>query len=155
MPARRVVSINRDAAAGILFIAFGIFFGIYSIFYRLGTLLRMGPGFFPLVLSILVLLLGLIILIRALYVPRSHEISVGSIRPVLTISISILAFAAMVNYFGLFISITTLVLLSRCAAQPFNAGRTLILGVALAVACSVLFVHLLGIPIRVFPYMGN
>jgi hypothetical protein len=155
MPTKRVLPINRDAAAGILFIAIGIFFGIYSICYQIGTLLRMGPGFFPFVLSILVVLLGLIILIRAIFVPRLHEISVGTVRPVLAISISILAFAAMVNYIGLFVSIITLVLLSRFAAKPFNAGRTLTLGVVLAIACSVLFVHLIGIPIRVFPYLGN
>ena len=155
MPAKKVLPINRDAAAGILFIAVGIFFGIYSISYKMGTLLGMGPGFFPFALSILVVLLGLIILIRAMLLPRLQEISVKTVQPVIAISISILAFAAMVNDFGLFASIIILVLLSRFAAKPLEIGRTLTLGLILAVACSVLFVHLLGIPIRIFPSLGN
>ena len=62
-----MTSIDRtDAAAGILFILFALFFGLQSLGLELGTAFRMGPGYFPLVLSAVLLGFGLLILFNAL-----------------------------------------------------------------------------------------
>ena len=41
----------RDIGAGLIFIAIGLLFGLGSIGLEIGTALRMGPGYFPLVLA--------------------------------------------------------------------------------------------------------
>jgi hypothetical protein len=154
MSRKAVVSVNRNAIAGILFIGFGALFGIYSLSYRIGTVLRMGPGLFPLAISLLLVFLGLAVFVRAIVRRRSEEIP-GTLRPMFMISVAVIVFAASINRLGLIGSIITLVLLSGLGSKPFQAGRLLALGAPLAAVCSVLFVYFLGIPLRVFPNLGN
>ncbi|MDD2867015.1 tripartite tricarboxylate transporter TctB family protein [Neomegalonema sp.] len=55
-----------DLLAGLMFVAFGLIFGLTSWFdLDLGTARRMGPGYFPLLLSGVLLLLGLIIILAS------------------------------------------------------------------------------------------
>ena len=56
-----------DALAGLLFIAFGLLFGVQALGLELGTAFRMGPGYFPLVLSGILILLGLAIVASAIH----------------------------------------------------------------------------------------
>ncbi|TIS77855.1 MAG: tripartite tricarboxylate transporter TctB family protein, partial [Mesorhizobium sp.] len=48
-----------------LFIFLGGFFALQSLDLEIGTAFRMGPGYFPLVLAIVLILLGVVILIEA------------------------------------------------------------------------------------------
>ena len=62
----KITSIDRaDAASGILFLLFGLFFGSQSLGLELGTAFRMGPGFFPLILSGVLMCFGLLVLFNA------------------------------------------------------------------------------------------
>src|SRR5512133_3393077 len=58
----------RDVLAGLLYIAFGgLMFG-GALRYRVGTVGDMGPGYFPRVLALMVILLGLVSLVRGFLV---------------------------------------------------------------------------------------
>ena len=57
---------TQDIGAGVIFIAIGLLFGVGALHLELGTALRMGPGYFPLILAGLLVALGLAIVgIRA------------------------------------------------------------------------------------------
>jgi hypothetical protein len=57
----------KDFWAGVMFIATGLFFAIWATtFYQMGTAVRMGPAYFPAVLGLLQIALGVIILIQGL-----------------------------------------------------------------------------------------
>ncbi|MCZ0962624.1 tripartite tricarboxylate transporter TctB family protein, partial [Paracoccus benzoatiresistens] len=56
---------QTDIAAGLFFMALGGFFGWQALQMEIGTSLRMGPGYFPIVLSGLLFLLGAVILFKA------------------------------------------------------------------------------------------
>lgn len=56
---------RTDAICGAVFIGLGLFFVAQSLSLELGTAFRMGPGYFPLVLSGILTLLGLVILFRS------------------------------------------------------------------------------------------
>ena len=51
----------KDLLAGLIFIGFGLAFGYATLGYQIGTALRMGPGYFPLVLAGIMVLLGVVI----------------------------------------------------------------------------------------------
>jgi len=63
---------RRDFNAGLMFLAIGLGFGMYSLEYSLGTATRMGPGYFPLMLSIIVGVLGLIVLVMS-FIPADES----------------------------------------------------------------------------------
>ena len=57
---------QRDFGAGIMFIVVGIFFAVIASQYRMGTAAKMGPGYFPFWLGVLMAVIGLIILYSSL-----------------------------------------------------------------------------------------
>jgi hypothetical protein len=57
----------RDFWAGLMFLAFGVFFAVWaSLHYQMGTAVRMGPAYFPTLLGGLLTVLGLIVLVQSL-----------------------------------------------------------------------------------------
>ena len=60
---------TTDAATGVLLMLTAAFFGWQTTGLEIGTSLRMGPGYFPMILSGLLFLLGLVIFLKALRSP--------------------------------------------------------------------------------------
>ena len=56
----------KDFWSGVIFIAIGLFAIIHGAKYTIGTAARMGPGYFPRILGILLIVLGAILALRAL-----------------------------------------------------------------------------------------
>ncbi|MCZ0962796.1 tripartite tricarboxylate transporter TctB family protein, partial [Paracoccus benzoatiresistens] len=56
---------DTDIVAGLFFMALAAFFGWQALGLEMGTSIRMGPGYFPIVLSGLLFLLGAVILFKA------------------------------------------------------------------------------------------
>src|SRR5690242_7594788 len=57
---------KADLFSGGLFIAFGAFFASQAATYEIGTPFRMGPGFMPLLLGIVLCALGLVVMLMGL-----------------------------------------------------------------------------------------
>ena len=58
---------QKDFWAGLMFLAFGLFFAIYgAAHYQMGTAVRMGPAYFPTLLGGLLTVLGAIVLAQSL-----------------------------------------------------------------------------------------
>ena len=70
----------KDILAGGVFIALGLAFGIGSLSYDIGTPLRMGPGYVPLVLGGLLAALGAAIVVEAFSVRKLIDIPSSEIE---------------------------------------------------------------------------
>jgi hypothetical protein len=57
---------QRDFGAGIMYMVIGLFFTIVATQYPMGTAAKMGPGYFPFCLGILMTALGLLVLVQSL-----------------------------------------------------------------------------------------
>ena len=57
---------KKDTLTGLLFFSLGSLFFLYSMMYDMGTLTNMGPGYFPTVISLILLFLGLIIILKSI-----------------------------------------------------------------------------------------
>ena len=57
----------KDILLGALFILIGLVFFYKSTFYRVGMHYKIGPGYFPLLVSGLLILIGLILIIKRFY----------------------------------------------------------------------------------------
>lgn len=56
---------QKNKILGVIFVITGLIFCVLSVQLRLGELADMGPGFFPLTVSVCLLILGIALLIRA------------------------------------------------------------------------------------------
>ena len=57
----------RDVVGGVLLMALGVFVAFYAQRYKMGSLVSMGPGYFPTVLGILLVVFGALIALPALF----------------------------------------------------------------------------------------
>lgn len=66
---------TSDLVAGAIFVAIGGVFALASLRHDLGTLLSMGPGYFPLVVSLVLLALGVGTVVKAFVSPSTTDVT--------------------------------------------------------------------------------
>lgn len=147
----------KNAASGGIFILIAAWFAWQTGELTIGTPLRMGPGFFPLMLAGVLALLGLVILIKAFF---KEPTDLGKVpwRGAFCILISPILFGMMVRGFpllgipalGLVPSVAVAVLISSFASRRMTAGMALLLTVILTIFCLIVFQRLLGLPVPPF-----
>jgi Tripartite tricarboxylate transporter TctB family len=141
----------RDFCAGLLFGGFGLFMALYAAMnYKLGTAVRMGPGYFPTWVGGIVALLGLALAISALRVegPRLPRVQW---RPTLFILGGSIAYGYLLKPLGLLLATILVVLITAAGGHEFRWRETLLLAVALALFSLGVFVYGLGLPFPLWP----
>lgn len=129
---------SEDAKSGLMFLTFGLFFGGKTLFdLDMGTLDQMGPGFFPLTLCIILVVLGTVILLQAQ--PREEGQLPVNWRAVLMIGGAPVAFGLSVLSLGLLPALVISVALAVLASNKINLlkGTMIVAGVTLF--CIVVF----------------
>ena len=139
----------RDIGAGLIFIAIGILFGLGSIGLEIGTALRMGPGYFPLVLAGLLVGLGLVILAHGFGHPTTGGLAIPW-RGLVLILVAPVVFGLTIRGLGLVPAVMLVVLISAFASQLMSVLLALVLSVALTLFCVLVFSFGLGLPLRLF-----
>lgn len=146
---------NRDFLSGILFSCLGIGFAAMAPAYTIGSLARIGAGFFPLVLGILLALIGLIIMLASLSGSAKEAgtdvRSWSGVRQLGVLIGAVVLFGMMLNVFGLVVSVLMLVLVGGCASRELRLRESLQLAVCLAFSSALLFVVMLKLPIALWP----
>lgn len=147
---------GKDLAAGVLFIAIGAAFCVTAWFtLTMGTLSRMGPGYFPFIAGILVMGFGLLILVNG--IGRETE-PFGSIpwRGAILVSLAPIVFGISVQGLGLAPAIALASLVACFASYKVGPAMALTVTAVLTVFCLGVFHYGLGLPIPVFgPWFGN
>src|SRR5919112_6830204 len=96
---------QKDFAAGLLYMAVGTAFAVASWGYRMGTASRMGPGYFPFWLGILMAAIGALVLFGALRAHAEPEtVERWALKPLLVIVASVVVFGLLLTTAGLVVS---------------------------------------------------
>ena len=150
---KHLLSSHEDLGAGILFLLFGAGAAIQSgMNYRVGTVERMGPGFFPLLVGITLFILGLIITVVALRRGAGEvQETPGGFRQLAIVTLSVAVFAVLLNTLGLFVAIAAMVLVARLA-QPARLVELVLLLIVLCVIAWAVFVLGLGMNFVLVPW---
>jgi hypothetical protein len=114
-----------DILAGLIFVVFGLAFAVTSLSYELGTPLRMGPGYFPLVLGGILVFLGLLIMGKGFVSGSSDATRLGNVpwRALCLIVLAVLVFGLTVRGLGIVPATALTALLAAMASY-----RTSLLG---------------------------
>jgi hypothetical protein len=140
---------GKDFYAGLFFFLIGAAVVYAAHSYSLGTARDMGPGYFPILIGYLLLVIGGAIVVRGLWF-KGEGLKIYSIRPLLMVSCAALSFAFLLKPFGLIIALLALVLLSCMGSREFRIRYAVILYVVLAAIAAILFVYILGLPLPLF-----
>lgn len=139
-----------DLAAGLLMAGIGLAALWIGRDWNTGTLAYVQSGFFPRMISVLLVVFGVIIAGRSLLL-HGVGFSGWAWRPLTGISVAVLAFAATLETLGLVPAVLLLVGLGNLAGQPLGLKPLAALGAALALGCIAIFVWGLGLPMKVWP----
>ena len=144
--------LTKDLLSGLLFCAFGIGAVAIAHGYSLGTLNRMGSGFFPTVIGVGLTILGAIVAIRAVLKPETSEPLVAlDLRPIFFISAAIILYGLLVEDFGLVAALAALIVVARLAGREGSlAELALMVAILIAVAVGI-FVYALGVRLPLWP----
>lgn len=117
---------------------------------KVGTAVRMGPGWLPNASAYLLIALGIAIAIRSLFADE-EKLDRWYPRPLILICAAIAFFSFALDRLGLPITICGVVIIAGLADTETRWHETLILAVGLAVAASLIFVNGLGLPMPLWP----
>ena len=152
---------QKDFFSGLMFLVVGAAFAWGATSYSIGTGARMGPGYFPMLLGVLLAILGSVVMFYSLVVETPSGDKVGSFawRPIGYILGSNLAFGVLLGglpsiklpSMGLIVAIYALVLIASKAGDSYKLRDVLILSTILAVGSYLAFIVLLKLQMPVWP----
>ena len=135
---------NKDFLAGLLLLSFGAVGFFLALDYPFGSALRMGPGYFPRVLSGILMAFGVFVLIRGLL--RFEKVKGGwGWKPLAFITVSLVAFGWMMEHFGLLPALVGDVFHRALGGHEFKFIEVLILTVVMSAFAVGVFVYGLGL----------
>src|SRR5215471_21106037 len=133
----------QDLGAGVVFLLLGIAGLYFGNDLSMGTASRMGPGYFPVLLSWLIIAIGLVVGLRGLTV-EGPPIEPVQLRPIVFIIAAILVFGFLIESIGLALTALALTVFAAYARREVKLGETIVLGVGLGVFTVIVFVYVLG-----------
>ncbi|HSW17008.1 MAG TPA: tripartite tricarboxylate transporter TctB family protein [Ramlibacter sp.] len=152
---------QKDFFAGLMFMVVGIAFAWGASSYNIGQGARMGPGYFPLMLGIVLGIMGVLICFEALVVETEDGEKIGkwAWKPLGFIIASNVLFGIMLGglpsigipAMGLIVAIYVLTFVAAMAGDEFKAKEVIVLATALAIGSWVAFVWLLRLQFPVWP----
>lgn len=146
---RRIGNPN-DFWAGLLFMFIGTAALVLSRGYPMGEAIRMGPGYFPRALGVLLLVFGAALSLRAIRATK-EPFPAWHLRPLLVVLLSLAIFCLALKWLGLIVSGIVLVFIASLASPEFRWREALVSGAVQSAFAVVLFVYGLKIPLTVWP----
>jgi hypothetical protein len=136
---------SKDFWSGVMLIAIGAAAVVLARDYPFGTALRMGAGFFPIVLGAALVLFGVYFVVRGI---RSADLIVGnwSLRALIILPLAFVLFGVLMEYAGFIPALLALIIVSAAAGTEFRIGEVVALSVVLTAMCVALFIWALGLP---------
>lgn len=133
---------NRNMARGLFLLAISMAFGLPALRYPLGTVSRPGPGMFPVAMSALLFLIGVITVVRSRFLtPERVEFNTKNIAIILA---SLCGFALVSHYLNMILGIVFMVFCASSAGSSrYSVPRNLKIAAGL-IAVALVFQKLLG-----------
>lgn len=144
----RIIRNPKDFWIGVIYIVFGAIAFWITRDYRMGSASQMGPGYFPTVLSSLLIIFGVISVVRSFLRP-GEPIGAFGWKGAILVFVGTVLFGYLESRAGMIIALIILVFTSGAASKKFRFGwKTALWVIVLTGFCVLVFVKGLGLPFR-------
>lgn len=141
----------QDLAAGVFLIVIGAAALWFSRDLVMGSVSRMGPRYFPFVVSCVLGGIGAVLALRSFAI-EGPALQPWSLKILFLIVGSIALFAALIERFGLAIASAAMVLMCSVVARDYRWRESIVFAVGIVVFVVLLFSIALGLSIRIWPW---
>ena len=144
---------EKDFWSGLMFLAVGIGFAVGATNYSMGVSARPGPGYFPMILGVLLAILGSVVLFKSLTIETEGGDKIGAFawRPLIVIVASIAVFGALLPRLGMVITVPVLIFMSSLAGDEFKWKGVVVASALLTLFSWLIFVAGLKLVIPLWP----
>ena len=145
----------KDFGSGCLFAGFGLTAVVLGASYPVGTAARMGPGYFPRALGLILIAMGAVLILKSLRT-RGSAITISTYKPVLVVLGSVVVFGLAVLPLGLVLATVLLIILSSAASHEFRWKEAVIASAVLAAFVVAAFGYGLNLQLPILPpFLGR
>lgn len=135
-----------------MFVAFGVFFAGFGTQYRFGSAASMGPGFFPTMLGVGLILLGVVVAVSGLSPGAAPEkVDRFAWSTLFLIFVPIALFGLLLSTLGLILCLAMLIAISSYASHEFTWKATLGNAAVLIALSLLVFVYALKLQFPLWP----
>ena len=144
---------QQDVAAGVLYVAFGAAFSLGALHYKLGDAARMGPGWFPFWIGVLLVMVGVATAAAGLKPTGAPGVlKKPEIRALAWIIGAVVLFGVLLQPLGLVLALAVLVIVASLASHEFGWKGTLLNAIVLIVFSAGAFVQGISLQIPLWPH---
>ncbi|MGA0024634.1 MAG: tripartite tricarboxylate transporter TctB family protein [Burkholderiales bacterium] len=143
------ITSQEDFWAGIMFIGFGVLAIFISQDYPFGSASRMGPGYFPTWLGIIMAVLGVAVTAQGFKV-KGEGVGKFAWKAMLLLSVAFIFFGWAIDHVGFIPAMFVMVFLAAAAGREFRTKEVFIIAIVLIIGCWALFIKGLELPFPLF-----
>ncbi|MGO4810725.1 tripartite tricarboxylate transporter TctB family protein [Cupriavidus sp. 2MCAB6] len=143
---------QKDFASGLMFLLVGLGFSFVARGYSMGSAAKMGPGYFPLLLGLVLAILGAFVLIGSLSSKgEKDQLARWDLKTLLWILGSVVLFGLLLKPLGMVLSVFVLVLVSSMASHEFSWKGAILNAIVLVLISMGAFVYGINLQMPVWP----
>ncbi|UHS63111.1 tripartite tricarboxylate transporter TctB family protein [Agrobacterium vaccinii] len=151
---------SRDFVGGVMMICVGLVFIWFGQELEVGNSFQMGPGYFPIMLSLILVVIGGLIIVQSLMVDaEDDEPEVWNWKASSLVIAAPIVFGLLLSGLGLAPTMLLLIFGVATASRYANWRHSILLGLFLAGCSVLLFTKLLSLPVAAFgpwmPFIGE
>ena len=137
---------RKDFWSGVMLIVVGGGALFIARNYQFGSSLRMGPGYFPVILSAALVIFGVYFVLQGLRAGAEKLEGSWSLRALIIVPLSLVVFGLLIDRAGFIPAMLALIIISAAASTQFKIVEVLLFSVFLTAMCVVVFIWALGLP---------
>lgn len=141
----------QDAATGVFLILVAALAWYFGRGLVVGTTMRMGPGYVPMLLAGCILILGVVILTTS-FLNDGPALEAWGLRPVVLVLAAFTSFGLLIERGGLVLACLASIVIATFAAHDRRWLETVAFGIVMVAGCVLLFVKGLGLTMKVWPW---
>lgn len=143
------ITSQEDFWGGVMFIAFGALAIFIASDYPFGSASRMGPGYFPTWIGIMLVVLGLAIAATG-FKDQGEGVGKFAWKAMVLLSIAFIFFGWAIDHVGFVLASFVMVLLASAAGKDFRWKEAIVVAIFLIIGCWALFIKGLELPFPLF-----
>jgi hypothetical protein len=146
-----VVKNPKEFWLGLIYIAIGAAAIYFGSDLSMGQAIKMGPAYFPIILSYLLITIGAVSLVRS-FIRSGLPVGPFALKGLVLVIVAIALFGFVVRRAGFLIALPLLVIFGSYASKKFRWKSALVMAVVVTIFCILVFKQGLGVPL---PILGS
>ena len=135
--------------SGVMFIIFGLVAIVVARDYPMGTAMRMGPGYFPTYLGVLLCAVGAWLALASLK-SSGPRVTKFAWKPIVLLTLAFCLFGWSIDHVGFVPALAAVIVISALAGRRFLLREVIPLTVVLVLLAIGTFIYGIGLPYQLF-----